>query len=95
MKVKQAVEMAVRWSRGDEQRAHEIFEQQTALDPALNEQFTREAQIAFIEKLIDGFLAQGYSVDRPDELIEASTWGVENNPLNHCHDLRRSPGQGG
>ena len=71
MKFRQAIKTAVRWSRGDEARAKEIFMAQVSLDPKLKEQFEDEASAAYVEELIYEFLAKGYSLDRPDELIAA------------------------
>jgi hypothetical protein len=69
MKVKQAVEAALR-SAGREDGA-EIIRQQAKLDLELNALIDEESESHFIAHLIEEFLANGYSLERPDELIEA------------------------
>jgi hypothetical protein len=72
MKVRRALELAVQWCGGDEASAREIFLKQAALDPALREQFEREAREYYVEnRLIPEALARGYSLDQEEELIDA------------------------
>jgi hypothetical protein len=81
MKAKRAFEAAVRWSGRDVAKAVEIMQQQCELDPQLDAEIRKEARIAFVEKLIDDFLAKGYSLERPDELIAAVEARLLNGPL--------------
>jgi hypothetical protein len=81
MKVKRAVEAAVRWSCGDEAKAVEIIRRQAELDPELRAQIDEEASAYFVEHLIEGFLKTGlYSLERPDELYEAVMTRLKNGP---------------
>jgi hypothetical protein len=80
MKAGRAIEAAARWSGGDEDKAKSIVLQQMELDPRLREQFQAEAADAYIEKLIEGFLEEGYSLDRPEELSAAVVERLKNGP---------------
>ena len=50
------------------------------LDPQLNAEIQGEAMLAFLERLIDGFLAKGYSLERPDELEAAVVQRLKDGP---------------
>jgi hypothetical protein len=80
VKAKRAFEAAVRWSGRDVAKAVEIMQQQCELDPQLNAEIQGEAMLAFFERLIDGFLAKGYSLERPDELDAAVVQRLKDGP---------------
>jgi hypothetical protein len=71
MKVKRAVEIAGRWAAGDADRGMAVFRRLAALDPELQKDFEEEAAQAYVERLAEEFLEQGYSLERPAELIAA------------------------
>ena len=80
MRRERAFEAAILWSGRDVAKAVEIMQQQCELDPQLNAEIMKEAKRAFIEKLIDDFLAEGYSLERPDELIAAVRQRLKDGP---------------
>jgi hypothetical protein len=81
MKIKQAVDLAVRWSGGDRNKALEICQRQAELDPKLREEVREEAADYFVMNLIEELLTRGYSLERPDELVEAVISRLKSGPV--------------
>jgi hypothetical protein len=82
VKAKRAFDAAVRWSGRDVAKAVEIMQQQCELDPQLTAEIQKEAEIAFVQRLIDDFLMKGYSLERPEELEAAIVNRLKNGPTD-------------